>query len=181
MDIKPDFERIIRTVRHEEPDRVPLGDNYVAYPIQSRFLGREVTPDDLEAQLEFWFKAGYDFIPLTVGMMAPGKVTQESAISRVIREVMLRDTPDADDEKSWSLEHSSFIHNRADFERFPWDIAGKVDISKFYRVKDMLPKEMKVIALTGKIFTLTWMLMGFNNFALSLTMDEDLVADVPES
>ena len=37
---------------------------------------------------------------------------------------------------------------------------------------------MKVIAISGKIFTLTWMLMGFNHFALSLIMDEDLVADV---
>lgn len=178
MDIRPDFERIRKTVRHEEPDRVPLGDNYVAYPIQSTFLGREVTAEDLEGQLEFWLKAGYDFIPITVGMMAPGKVTQESTISRVIREVMLKDTPDADDEKSWSLERSSFIHSRADFEKFPWDIAGKVDISKFYRVKNMLPEGMKVVALSGKIFTLTWMLMGFNNFALSLTMDEELVGDV---
>jgi uroporphyrinogen decarboxylase len=37
---------------------------------------------------------------------------------------------------------------------------------------------MKVIAISGKIFTLTWMLMGFNHFALSLVMDEQLVADV---
>jgi uroporphyrinogen decarboxylase len=42
----------------------------------------------------------------------------------------------------------------------------------------MLPEKMKVIALSGKIFTLTWMLMGFNNFAAKLIMEEDLVADV---
>jgi len=42
----------------------------------------------------------------------------------------------------------------------------------------LLPDKMKVIAVSGKIFTLTWMLMGFNNFAMSLIIDEQLVADV---
>jgi uroporphyrinogen decarboxylase len=58
-----------------------------------------VTPDDLESQVEFWSTAGYDFIPLTVGMMQPGKVTKESKISKVTREVMLADSADADKEE----------------------------------------------------------------------------------
>jgi len=178
MDFKPDFERIRKTARHEEPDRVPLCEVLIEYPIQSRFIGRQITADDLELQVDFWIKAGYDFIPLTVGMMTPGKVTDESSISRVIKEVMLKDSPDADDERAWSLEYTSFINNREDFEKFPWEIAAQLDFSKFYDVKDLLPEGMKVIAVSGKIFTMTWMLMGFNNFAISLLMDEKLVADV---
>jgi len=178
MDIKPNFERIRTTVGLHEPDRVPLCEVLVEYPIQSRFLGREVTADDLESQLEFWIKAGYDFIPITIGMMAPGKVTDESDIEKVIRDVMLKDSPDALNKEAWSLEYTSFINNRADFERFPWEDAAKLDFSKIYKVKEMLPEGMKVIVTSGKIFTLTWMLMGFNNFALSLIMDEQLVADV---
>ncbi len=178
MDFKPDFERIKKTARHEEPDRVPLCEVLIEYPIQSRFMGRQVTADDLELQVGFWIKAGYDFIPLTVGMMTPGKVTDESSISRVIKEVMLKDSPDADDERAWSLEYTSFINNREDFEKFPWEIAAQLDFSKFHDVKDLLPEGMKVIAVSGKIFTMTWMLMGFNNFAISLLMDEKLVADV---
>ncbi len=178
MDIRPDFENIRKAARHEEPKRVPLCEVLIEYPIQSQFLGRQVTADDLESQVEFWIKAGYDFIPITVGMMTPGKVTDESAISKVIREVMLKDSPDADNEKAWSLEYTSFINNRADFERFPWEIAAKLDFSNFYEIKDLLPEGMKVIAVSGKIFTLTWMLMGFNNFAMSLIMDEQLVAHV---
>lgn len=178
MDIRPDFERIRKTARHEEPDRVPLCEVLIEYPIQSRFLGLEVSADELESQVEFWTKAGYDFIPITVGMMTPGKVTEESAISRVIREVMLKDSPEAEDDRAWNLEYTSFINNRADFERFPWEIAAQLDLSKLQAAKDSLPGGMKVIAVSGKIFTLTWMLMGFNNFALSLIMDEQLVADV---
>jgi len=178
MDFKPDFERIRKTVRHEEPDRVPLCEVLIEYPVQSQFLGREVTSDDLESQVEFWYRAGYDCIPITVSMMAFGKVTEESAISKVIKEVMLADSPDAEKETSWSLEYTSFINDRADFERFPWEELEKTDLSKLYEVKDILPEGMKVIAVSGKIFTLTWMLMGFNNFAIKLIMDEQLIADI---
>ena len=99
MDVKPDFERIRKAARFEEADRVPLAEILIDYSIQSQFLGRPVTPDDLESQVEFWSTAGYDFIPLTVGMMQPGKVTKESKISKVIREVMLADSADADKEE----------------------------------------------------------------------------------
>ena len=178
MDFKPDFERIRKTVRHQEPDRVPLCEVLIEYPIQSRFLGRKVARDDLDEQVKFWAGAGYDFIPITVGMMNPGRVTDESPISRVIREATSKDIPDADDNKSWNLEYTGFIKGRDDFERFPWEIASRLDFSKFHEVKDILPEGMKVIAVSGKIFTLTWMLMGFNNFAMSLILDEHLVADI---
>ncbi len=178
MDPKPDFERIRTTVRHEEPDRVPLCEVLIEYPIQSQFLGREIVPDDLESQVEFWAKAGYDYIPLTVGMMTPGKVTQESKISKVIRDTMLKNKPDAEENDAWNLETHSFIKTRADFEKFPWEVAAELDFSSFHRVENLLPEGMKVIAVSGKVFTLTWMLMGFNHFALSLIMDEQLVADV---
>lgn len=178
MEFQPDFERIRKTVRHEEPDRVPLCEALVDYAIQSRFLGREVTPDDLYSQVRFWLSAGYDYIPLTVGMMEPGKVTKESSISKVIRDVMLKDSCAGDDGRSWNLEYTSFIKTREDFERFPWEIAGQLDFDKIDKVEPLLPEGMKVIALSGKIFTLTWMLMGFNHFGLSLVLDEQLVADV---
>jgi uroporphyrinogen decarboxylase len=174
----PDFERVTKTVRHEEPDRVPLLECLVEYPIQSQFLGREVTPGDLTSQVEFWYKAGYDTVPVTVSMMAFGKVTEESAISKVIKEVMLADSPDAEKETSWSLEYTSFIKDRADFEKFPWEALENTDLRSLYEVADILPEGMKAIAVSGKIFTVTWMLMGFNNFAMKLIMDEQLVADI---
>ena len=178
MYASPDFERIMKTVNHEEPDRVPLCEVLVEYPIQSQFLGREVTDADLESQVEFWVKAGYDFIPLTAGMMKPGKVTEDSVISQVIREDVLTDAVAADDDTTWNLEYTSFINDRRAFEEFPWETAGQVDISEFHAVKDMLPDGMKVIVVSGKIFTLSWMLMGFENFSVSLLTDEQFLTDV---
>ena len=180
MRLKPDFERFRTAVQHQEADRVPFYELLVDYGIQSRFIGREVNADDLEAQVEFWAAAGYDFIPITVGMMEPGEVTKESAISKVIEEIVLEDEGEPNDRKdpAWSLEYHSFIKDRADFEAFPWDVLAKLNYDKFEHVKQYLPDGMKVIAVSGKIFTLTWMLMGFNHFALSLNDDKTLVADV---
>jgi uroporphyrinogen decarboxylase len=172
----PDFERIRKSARREEPDRVPLCEVLVEYPIQSRFLGREVVSEDLDAQVEFWHRAGYDYVPITVGMMAPGRVTEESSISQtILKEIRAKN---ADDETQWNIEHVSFIKDRSDYERFPWEAASRIDLGKLLAVKDKLPSGMRAIAVSGKIFTLTWMLMGFNNFGVSLLLNEGLVADI---
>jgi uroporphyrinogen decarboxylase len=178
MSRRPDFERIRRAVAHEEPDRVPLCEASVDYAIQSQLLGREVAAGDLEAQVEFWLKAGYDYLPLVVGMMAPGKVTRDSAISKVIEQEVLEGSAAAEDDAAWNLEYSSFIADRRDFESFPWERAARVDLGDFHAVRAMLPEGMEVIALSGKIFTLAWMMMGFGNFGVSLLTDEGLVAEV---
>ena len=180
MNLKPDFNRFLAAVQHRETDRVPLGEILIDYSIQSKFLGRTVTADDLPGQVEFWSKAGYDFIPITVSMMSPGKVTDESKITRVLKEMVLREKPGTTDPKAWNLEMTSFIHERSDLDKFPWEAAADIDFSKLHAVKQLLPEGMKVIAISGKIFTLTWMLMGFNNFALKLVMDESFVAEVFE-
>ncbi len=175
----PDWERIRKAVRHEEPDRVPLLEALVEYPVQSQFLGREVTADDIKSQVEFYYNAGYDAVPITVSAMAFGKVDDASPISKVIKEKMLKDDADKEDMTKWSLEYASFIEDREDFEKFPWEELEKPEhLRPLYEVKDYLPEGMKVIANSGKIFTLTWMLMGFNNFATKLIMDEDLVSDI---
>ncbi len=180
MDLKPDFNRFLAAVNHRETDRVPLGEILIDYSVQSKFLGRTVTVDDLAGQVEFWAKAGYDFIPITVSMMSPGKVTEESKITRVLKEMVLREKPGTTDPKAWNLEMTSFIHERPDIAKFPWEAAADIDFSKLHAVKKLLPPGMKVIAISGKIFTLTWMLMGFNNFALKLALDESFVAEVFE-
>lgn len=173
---EPCFDRIRATVRHEEPDRVPLCEALIDYAVQSAFLGRDVSPDDIGAQVEFWARAGYDYIPLSVGAMKPGKVTEESAISKVLKHVANNDQNDA----RWNLEYQSFIENRDDFDAFPWETLYRLDFTPIEKALPLLPSGMKVVALSGKIFTLSWMLMGFNNFCVALRSDEHLLADVVE-
>lgn len=44
--------------------------------IQTRFFGRKVTLEDLEALVELWTNTVYDYIPLQVSLMAPRKVIE---------------------------------------------------------------------------------------------------------
>src|ERR1035437_7778923 len=126
MSMDPDFSRIQRTVRREEADRVPLVEILVDFAIQSQFLGKPVTADNLPAQVEFWTRAGYDYVPLVAGMMRPGRVTADSAISRILRQRHggKEGGQDAGDEKHWNLELTSVITDRREFESFPWEIAA---------------------------------------------------------
>jgi uroporphyrinogen decarboxylase len=178
MDLQPDFERFLKAVNHQEADRVPLCEALVGYGIMSKFLGREVKPDDLASQVAFWAKAGYDYTPIPVSLMAPGKVTEESKITRILRKMVLEKNPEETNPDAWNLELSSFIHEREDFERFPWEAAADIEFGKLEALENLLPAKMKAIVITGKIFTLTWMLMGFHNFSLKLVLEPDLVGDV---
>jgi uroporphyrinogen decarboxylase len=175
----PDFNRVITTLHYQEPDRVPLAEAAVDYKIMSQFLCKLVTDDDVASQVEFWIKAGYDFIPLTVGMMRPGGVTKDSQISKVIQKNLMNDSPDENSE-DWNVWKKSRIVTEEDLEAFPWEEAAKLDFNKFHEVQAFLPKGMKIIAMSGKIFTLTWMLMGFENFGVNLKLNPQFVAKVIE-
>ncbi|MDI6755813.1 MAG: uroporphyrinogen decarboxylase family protein [Thermodesulfobacteriota bacterium] len=120
-------------------------------------------------------QAGYDSIPLTVGMMNPGEVTKESSIYQVVQKTLRKE---GDEVVPWNIEENGVISNQQDFDRFPWEEATKLDFAKFYEIQPFLPEGMKILACSGKIFTLTWMLMGFQNFCLSLYLQEDLISKV---
>lgn len=177
MKMAPNFERLKRAIHHEEPDRLPLVEALIAYEIQSKFLGKKVVDSDIQSQVEFWAKAGYDFIPLTIGMMNPGEITKESSIFGVVQKV-LRKGKDTEEVIPWNIEEKGVISCPEDYDKFPWEEAAKLDFNKFYQVQPFLLEEMKIIACSGKVFTLAWMLMGFQNFCLSFYLQEELVRKV---
>ncbi len=180
LETTPDFRRVAATLHHEEPDRVPLAEIAVDYEIMSQFLGRSVTDDDVAAQVKFWTQAGYDYVLLTVGMMRPGGVTKDSQISKVLQDVLLQDGSEEDKSESWNVWKRSRIHTEEEFETFPWEEAARLDFSKFHEVQPLLPEGVKIIAASGKIFTLTWMLMGFENFGINLLLNPGFVVKVIE-
>ena len=133
----------------------------------------------MAAQVEFWTRAGYDYTLLTVGLMRPGGVTRDSQISQVIQKARVEDQREVDDE-AWNIWKKARIHTLADLDTFPWEKAAQLDLRKFYEAQDYLPEGMKVIATSGKIFTLSWMLMGFENFGVSLKLEPDFAGQVIE-
>jgi len=179
---KPDFQRVVAALNHKEADRIPLIEAAISYEIMSKYLNKEVKSDDVKTQVEFWTKAGYDCIPLTAGMMEPGKVTMDSNISRAIKNKFknkLMNDPDACSvDEAWNLEKRAAIQEESDFDLFPWEDAANIDYSKFYKVQEYLPENMKIVALSGKIFTLSWLLMGYENFSINLLLNTDFVKKV---
>jgi uroporphyrinogen decarboxylase len=179
MNVQPDFGRLKKAMNHEEPDRVPLVEAVVGYEIQSHFLEKTVTESDIQAQVEFWAKAGYDHFPLTVGMMSPGEITKESSIVGVVQKALRKGRSGETEEViPWNIEEGGVISSLEDYDRFPWEEAAKLDFKKFAEVQPFLPEGMQIIATSGKVFTLTWMLLGFQNFCMSLYLQDELVAKV---
>ena len=54
----------------------------------------------------------------------------------------------------------------------------KEDYSVFKDAQKIMPEGMKIIATGGKIFTASWMLMGFNNFCISTIENYDFVKKI---
>ena len=67
MMVAPDFNRIRKTLLLQgEPDRVPIMESHIDRDVKKAFLGRPAR--DLEDDVEFWMTAGYDYVPLGIGM-----------------------------------------------------------------------------------------------------------------
>jgi uroporphyrinogen decarboxylase len=69
----PDFSRLKKAVHFSEPDRLPLAELWVDAEVKAAFLGN-VSAAELDCRkvdfnvakdVEFWHKAGYDYIRLT--------------------------------------------------------------------------------------------------------------------
>jgi uroporphyrinogen decarboxylase len=174
-DSSPDFRRVIAALEHREADQVPLAEVAIDYRIMSQFIGRTVADDDVAAQAEFWRQAGYDYVVLTAGLMRPGGVTRDSQISIVIDAALTDNAGRAVDDQAWNVWARARIHTEQDLEAFPWAAAANLDYRKFHAVQPFLPEGMKIVAAGGKIFTLSWMLMGFEDFAANVLLQPRLV------
>ena len=179
----PDFERL-RTalLLRGEPDRVPLVEAGVEREIKEAFLGRPLR--SLADEVEFWAAAGYDYVPVTVGlrrMFWPGYATSESS-ARLQGDLTtsLRSRyglAGADRERAWAQEGQGVIASASDLAAFPWPTADElVDEPMFAELERLLPSGMKAIAYVGYVYTPVWWLMGFEGFCTALADDPDLVA-----
>jgi len=150
---QPDFSRLSTALRCAQPDRVPLCELIVDHPIKEQFLGKRFRPlEDLRDEIDFWIRAGYDYVPLFfAGYNFPG----------------LR--------SGWAEERKGVITNWNEFESYPWDVPSKDDYTILERVEDFLPRKMKIISGTAGIFERVWQLMGFQTFCTKVHKEPELI------
>ena len=150
---------------------MPLWELHVDEEVKRAFLGRELTgaPDEVA----FWIEAGYDYVPLSAGLLAVAHVLSGDAT------VLHRDDYSlysGEREVTWAAEGEGVITTWEQFEQFPWPSADEIDLAHIEAVAALLPEKMRIVAIIGKIFTATWMLMGFEGFGYACAYQPGLVA-----
>ncbi len=124
----PDIKRLITTLRNGKPDRVPNVELGVSPVIKAHLLGRQL--DDLQDEIEFWYRAEYDYVKLQPGAdFNPGKVGALKNVT-VMKEGV---------ERKWASESTGVIGSREDLDRYRFPSAGDFDYSRFDRVRRTPP------------------------------------------
>ncbi len=174
--MKPNFERF-RTVllRKGEPDYVPLGDIGIHPILKEGVLGRPIRT--LEDETAFWVKAGYDYVPVEQGLQLTEVIRGQS-----MHKMEANYAADTGEKQTryWATEGKGLITTRKEFEGFEWPDPDALDYSTFKKNSTLLPPDMKVIAVLGKIFTCVWWLMGLEGMSMAMVDEPDLVPQIFE-
>jgi uroporphyrinogen decarboxylase len=168
--MRPDFEQLRKTVKRGKGTHVPQIELGVHPKIKERLLGRPV--GSLEDDIEFWLKAGYDYIKLQPGAdFNPAKIGLDQNLTFNEGGTFSR---------KWATENSGVITSTEDFEEYQFPSPQDFDYSRFERIRSLLPEGMGVIGQYGDIFTMTWEMMGYETFSLALFENPELVSALNE-
>ena len=164
--LEPDFDRLLTVLRLEgEPDRVPNAELHVDWQIKQAFLGHPIR--SVEDDVEFWYRAGYDYIYLRANyeyrMVGDGNADEDRIYAG---DMQLSE---------WKGEESSLISNWEEYETYPWPDPETIDYSNLVECARHLYPGMQIISGVGGIFTRVWRIMGFEPFCYALGEDPELV------
>lgn len=172
MDFQPDFRRLLKTLRHEEPDRVPLAEFQVDTYIKNLFMGRPL--HGVRDHLAFQAAAGFDFIYLRADYEFDGLPAVVSTGTPRSWEFSAA----AHEEESVSTDQPGPVQTLADFDTYAWPDPARVNVSPLEEAGASLPSGMGIITGVGGVFTRTWMILGYPHFCLSLSDMPELVERV---
>lgn len=158
---KPDFENLKNVLLCRDKKYVPLIELHIDEGFKEKYLSKKLCR--IEDEVKFSLEHCHDFILAAKGILKPAKTIGSQTQK---------------DGATWADEDDGLIKNKKDFENYNWMNPSKEDYSVFKDAKKILPEGMKIIATGGKIFTATWMLMGFNNFCISTIEKYDFVKKI---
>ncbi len=173
MKIEHDYRRLIKTIRHEEPDRVPLAELGTDPPLKDAFMGRPIRT--LQDEIAYCDAVGFDYVYLRAGYKYLGA---PPAVFLGCPQAWKRFSEP--EPESIGIMGQGPIQSLADIDSYPWPDPQTVDISHVKAAADLLPPGMGIIVGVGGIFTRTWMILGYEHFCLSLTDNPELVKRVSE-
>jgi uroporphyrinogen decarboxylase len=160
--MRPDIEQLIKTLKRGKADHLPIAELGIHNTIKEKFLGRPI--HTLKDDVDFWYQAGYDYIKLQ-----PDANFNSAAIG------LDGDHSIDEDSRKWATTGKGVITTINDFEQYKFPKASDFDYSKFEQVKSLLPEGMGVVGQYGDILTLTWEMMGFEEFSVALFTNPELI------
>ena len=164
----PSINAFLKTLRREKIKYIPLAELGVHPKIKELFLAKKI--EGLKDEVDFWYKAGYDYIKLQPKAdFNPMKIGLDNNVSY---------NDDGTIFRKWASESNGVISNFADFEKYTFPTTSDFEYTNFEKVKSLLPDGMGVIGQYGDIFTMTWEMMGFESFSIALFENEDLIKNL---
>lgn len=168
MIIKPDIENFLNTLQNKKSTSIPIAELGVHPLIKKSVIGKEIR--ELKDDVEFWYKAGYDYIKLQPKAdFNPAKIGLSENVSY---------NDDGTVFRKWASEGQGIISNQKDLENYIFPSANEFDYGSFDKVKSYLPDGMGAVGQYGDIFTMTWEMMGFENFSLALFENPELIESI---
>jgi uroporphyrinogen decarboxylase len=176
----PDFDRVRRAMLGQgEGDRAPLFEMSVHRDLKEAVLGRPI--ESLQDEIDFWRVAGYDFVSTRAGVRSVVRGYHPAVTAWRQKHTGLNGSAGG-----WVSEAKALIHDRRDFEAFPWPEPGALggypdheDLDEYLEtIAVLLPAGMKLLVQLGYVFMGAWQLLGFENYCLKLADDPDLVREV---
>jgi uroporphyrinogen decarboxylase len=165
MKIKPDIDNFLNILRNQKSETIPLAELGVHPVIKQKIIGREII--ELKDDVEFWYKAGYDYIKIQPAAdFNPGKIGLSENISY---------NDDGTVFRKWATEGKGVISSAQDFEIYIFPSENEFSYKSFEKIRSLLPEGMGVVGQYGDIFTMTWEMMGFETFSLALFENPELI------
>jgi uroporphyrinogen decarboxylase len=153
---------------------VPFADVTVHQGHKSRLIGRSI--QGLTDEIEFAQRVGYDFISVNIGLhQTPALLGAMEGKHYTLTDAGEGAGPHETVERRWAEGGVGAITSEADFEAFDWPDPDTFDYSVLAEADKILPSNMKVILVIGKVFNPVWWLMGFEQFGLAVYDNPALV------
>lgn len=163
----PDFGQLLKVLRREgRPAWVPAYEHLASSGFIARSTGtrfdrmRADDPDYWRIYVDFWIALGFDCIPMEVGLDCP--------------------LPERGEGLTEGSESRAVIHDREEYERYPWPPASRpIEYRHFDTVSRLLPPGSKIVGGVGSgPFEWASKMMGLEGLSYAVVDDPGLVAAV---
>ncbi len=167
---QPDLKSFIATLNRIKTNKFPIAELGIHPVIKEKFLGKKI--ETIKDEIDFWSKAGYDYI----------KLQPQVNFNQYKEEFQKNyDVENQSVKRNWSSEGTGLIQSESDFENFSFPKKEEISYKNFDEAIKLLPANFGIVGQFGDIFTMTWELMGFENFSFALFENYYLVKQINNS